>query len=395
MSEKQSLKRKKGRTPRQGRPIAVLYHLYILISVAIMRLKGVKIVNKSEVKGIKGPAIVLAPHISMKDHIIVGWALFPKRPTFVLSEHFMSKPFLGRALRMFGKVISKKMFCPDAGTIRGIMRAKAENNIIVLFPEGRLNAAFHSLPVTPGTAELVKKLGIDVYTVAGHGSGLTFPKWGEKFRKGNITITGEKVMSAEEIGEMSVEHIASVIDAIILHDDEKASEGIRYKCKDTAKGLDGILYKCPECGSEFTLSAGNNRISCSACGFETELLDTYRFASGKMASVNEWFYWQRESLDMDRVLEDDIKIGAVGENGIMDFDAGNGHVRMTKDDFYLKGSVFGEDIEFTKKTSSIGGTPYTPMREFDIYYDKKLLYLMPEDRRRIMLYVEMVDKACS
>ena len=39
--------------------------------------------------------------------------------------------------------------------------------------------------------------------------------------------------------------------------------------------------------------------------------------------------------------------------------------------------------------------PCTPSREFDIYCNKKLLYLMPDDKRRIVKYVTLVDKVCE
>ena len=35
------------------------------------------------------------------------------------------------------------------------------------------------------------------------------------------------------------------------------------------------------------------------------------------------------------------------------------------------------------------------MREFDIYCDKRLIYITPQDRRRIMKYVHMVDRTAD
>lgn len=388
---------KKGKSKKVGRPVPFLYHIYVLISVAAMRLSGVCLrTDRSGIKGIKGPALLLCPHISLKDHIIVANALFPKRPTFVLSEHFISKPFIGKALLKLARVITKKMFCADAGTIMGIMRAKNEGNIIVLFPEGRLNAVAHSQPVAEGTAALVKKLGIDVYSVIGNGSALVYPKWGEKPRKGIIEVKTVKVLSRDDIANMTVTDISDTIDGLIYHDDEAAANGREYKCRDTAKGLDSILYKCHHCLAEFTLSAADGRIACQSCGFSAVLGCDYRFDSGSpVKTVNEWFYWQRDVFTLDEILEDDIKIGAVNAKGIMDFNAGEGHIRLDKEYLRLKGTVFGEEIELAKETGKIGGMPYTPMREFDIYYDKKLLYLMPPDGRRIVKYVNMVDKICQ
>lgn len=194
---------------------------------------------------------------------------------------------------------------------------------------------------------------------------------------------------------MSIPEISKAIDELVYHDDEEAANGRKYLCRDTAKGLDSVLYKCPECLKEFTLTAGNGKISCQSCGFEARLGYDYRFDNGKMCSVNDWFYWQRDAFSTDEILEDDIKIGAVNDKGIMDYNAGEGHIRLDKDSVSLKGRVFSEEIEFSRETAKIGGLPYTPMREFDIYYNKRLLYLMPSDGRRIIKYVNMVDKVCQ
>ncbi len=382
-----------SKSKKIGRPLPVLYQLYIAAAVAICRLRGVKIItDRSGVSDIRGPALILSPHISLKDHIITGWTLIKHRPTFVLSEHFVAKPFLGFILRRFGHVITKKMFCPDTSTILGILRARKEGNIIVMFPEGRLNAVAHSQPVAKGTAELVKKLGIDVYTIVGNGAALAFPKWGRKYRRGVIKVTTQKTLEAQKIREMSVSEISHVIDAAIYHDDEKAMAGMKYICKNTADGLDKILYKCPECKEEYSIYAKGCQVGCSSCGFKTSLTQDYIFTNGRMRSPNEWFYWQIDELSLDTVMEDNIKIGAVNKNGIMDYNAGSGHVRLDKDSIYLSGEIFGEHTELSKSTANIGGMPYTPSREFDIYYDKRLLYLMPQNKRRIVKYVTLVDK---
>lgn len=391
--------RRSGRSQRSrkiGRPIPVLYHAYVLISVLAMRLRGVRIsFDRSGLAGITGPALLVCPHISMKDHVIVAYSLFPKRPTFVLSEHFIFKPFLGWPLKKLARVITKKMFCADAGTILNILRAKKEDNIIVLFPEGRLNAAAHSQPVTEGSAALVKKLGVDVYTVAGSGSALVYPKWGERPRKGEITVTTARLASADEISGMSERDISEMLDRAINHDDEKACLGKSYKCRDTSRGLDGILYKCPVCNKEFSLYAGGCEMGCTECGFKTRLGYDYLFESGPIKSVNGWFYWQKESLDMNEVLEDDVTLGAVGKKGVMDFNAGSGHIVMTRERTVLDGELFGSRLHYELATPRIGGTPYTPMREFDIYCDKRLIYITPQDRRRIMKYVHMVDRTAD
>lgn len=381
-----------------GRPNRILYNIgfgilraYFLICVGT-RFKF----DRSGLEDLKGgPALIIAPHISGLDHITVGIACKKYCPTFVLSEHLFAKPLIRFILTKFGHVISKKMFCADAGTIMGIMRAKAEGNVIVLYPEGRMNAVAHTYPVTQGTAELVKRLEIPVYCVTGTGAALADPKWYKGFRKGLVTVTTSKVFSAEEIKALAVSDIDARLAEVLFHNDEEAAAGRHYPAKDTSKGLDGILYKCPECGAEFMLTTENCKVSCRKCGFETVLTDDFRFTDGRFKSINEWFYWQLDMLDTDIPLEDDIKIGAVGKNGNMDLSAGEGHLRLDRERLVLKGTVFGEDVDYDIKLPDLGGTPYTPNKEFDIYYKKKLLYLQPTDPRSVVKWVTFIDKICA
>ncbi len=371
----------------------ILYHIGCAFCRLNYFLRGIKIkINRSGLADLKGPALVLAPHTSGQDHILVSLALYPHRPTYVVSEHFVLSPLTRFAMTKLAKVITKKMFCADASTIFGILRAQKEGRVIVLFPEGRLNSAPFSHPVTPGTAELIKKMGVNVYTVTANGATLAFPKWGEKFRKGKINIETQKLFDGEAAKNLSIEEISKALSSAIYHDDEKAMQGEAYKCKNTANGLENVLYKCPECGKEFDIQVQGCEISCRACGFKTALGEDYRLTNGKIATVGDWFRYQTETLDLNEVLEADIDIGAADEKGNMCFEAGAGRIKADKNEFTLSGEVFGERVEFTVKTASIGGMPYTPGREFDIYRDKKLLYLMPENRKSISKWVTFVDK---
>ena len=118
--------------------------------------------DKDIVKDIKGPAIVVATHTCDQDHILSALTLYPVRPNYIVSEHFMRIPSSARLLK-FMHVITKKMFTPDVSTIMNVLRAKGEDAVIVIFPEGRLSCYGRTLPVADGTAELIKKLGVPLY----------------------------------------------------------------------------------------------------------------------------------------------------------------------------------------------------------------------------------------
>ena len=80
-------KKKKNNKIGKANPL-----LYAMIYAALKR-KYTKKYNitfdKEAVKNIKGPAIVIATHTSDQDHILSALTLYPVRPTYIISEHFI------------------------------------------------------------------------------------------------------------------------------------------------------------------------------------------------------------------------------------------------------------------------------------------------------------------
>ena len=223
------------------KPTPWIYYPASVIVRLFLRFKLKTRYDIKALKGIRGPAFIVCPHVSNIDFLLVAVALLPHRPTFVVSQHFMTHPKIRWILEKM-HVIPKKMFCPDIKTILSIMRAKESGNLIVLFPEGRLTCFGHSLQVTDGTAELVKKLEIPVYMISEDGAYKTFPKWGRSgFRPGRILVRAEKLLEADAIPAMSLNEVQAMLERAILHDEDKIFPDVRYRCESPALGLDGIL----------------------------------------------------------------------------------------------------------------------------------------------------------
>ena len=349
--------------------------------------------DKSIVKDIKGPAIVVATHTSDEDHILSALTLYPIRPTYIVSEHFMHNPSTSRLLKLM-HVITKKMFTPDVSTIMNISRAKKENAVIVIFPEGRLSCYGHTLSVTDGTAELIKKLGVNLYVWKADGAYLSFPKWRDKgdSRIGKINASVKRLLSAEEVREREVSEIREITEKAILHDDEIAMAGTEYRCADIARGVDKILYKCPICLKEGSVTAGENHIRCE-CGFDTTLDSFYRLHNAPFERINEWFEWQQKAIDTEHEnLFSRVRLGCCKEDGFMDAFAGEGEAYLDKDVFRLSGTMHGEKIEFSVSPEKIVAFPITPGEHFDIYHNGRLIYVYPEpDPRMTVKWVCFLD----
>ena len=346
------------------------------------------------VKEIKGPAIIVATHTCDADHILSALTLYPIRPTYIVSEHFMRNKSTSRLLRLM-HVITKKMFTPDVSTIMNVMRAKAENAVIVIFPEGRLSCYGHTLPIADGTAELIKKLGVDLYAWKAEGAYLTFPKWREKgdSRCGKIKSSVKLLLKADEIEGKSLSEITQITEAAIFNDDELAMQGVEYKCENMALGVDKILFKCPRCLKEGGITSEGDHIKCE-CGLDATLDSYYRLSGTPFERINEWFEWQQNSIDTENEkLFTKARLGCCGDDGFMDPYAGEGEVYMDCREFRLSGTLHGEKIEFTVSTEKIGAFPIMPGDHFDIYHNGNLIYVYPEpDLRSTVKWVCFVDK---
>ena len=374
-----NMDKKKKSKKKIGKPNPILFTL----GYAFIKRKYTKKYNitydKDIVKSIKGPAIVVATHTSDIDHILSALTLYPIRPTYIVSEHFMHNHSTAGLLKLM-HVIPKKMFTPDVSTIINIMRAKKENAVIVIFAEGRLSCYGRTLPIAEGTAELIKKLGIPLYAWKAEGAYLTFPKWRDKgdARIGRIHASVKQLLTAEEVAERDIAEIKAITEEAIYNDDELAMAGVEYKSKDIVRGLNRILFKCPECMREGTITAGEGHIRCE-CGLDATLDSRYMLHGAPFERINEWFDWQQSSIDIDNeCLYSKARLGCCGEDGFMDPTAGEGEVYIDKDIFKLSGTLHGERIEFTVDSDKIGAFPISPGDHFDIYHKGELIYVYPQ-----------------
>ena len=384
---------KKKSKKQIGKANALLY----TILYAIFKRKFTKKYNisfdKDIVKDIKGPAVVVATHTCDEDHILSALTLYPIRPTYIVSEHFIHNQSTAKLIKMM-HVITKKMFTPDVSTIINIMRAKKENAVIVIFPEGRLSCYGHTLPVAEGTAELIKKLGVNLYAWKAEGAYLTFPKWREKGddRIGKINSSVKLLLTADEVAQKDVSEIKRITEQAILHDDELAMDGVEYKCDDMTRGVDKILFKCPSCLKEGTITAGGNHIRCE-CGLDVTLDSFYRLHGAPFSRINEWFEWQQNSINIETDhLEAKARLGCCKDDGYMDPYAGEGDVYLDKDVFRICGTMHGEKIEFSVSPEKIGAFPISPADHFDIYHNGKLIYVYPlPDLRSTVKWICFLD----
>ncbi len=377
-----------------GRPNPILYYAAYALAYPYYRIKYGISVDRSGLRDIKGPALVLSPHISNMDHIIMAIALFPHRPTFVLSLHFMNDPLLRRILPLM-HVITKRMYCADTGAVLNIFRAVRENNIVVMFPEGRLTWYGHSLSVTDGTYDMVRKLGVDVYTVVGNGAYLSYPKWSRLRRRGKINITTEKLLCGSDIKNMSDADLREAIDKAVYHDEEKAMQGVKYRCSDMTQGIEGILWRCPSCGGIHTLKGERGHIICLKCGMDACMDEYYRIHGAPVSSVNEWYFSCVDSIDVAVPLTSKCTLCTPDEKTHAMKQAGFGCISADESGLHYSGTFLGEETSFDIPRATAKALPITVGEHFDVYYGRHLVYVYPENGLDTVRFAVYMDKLAA
>ena len=113
-----------------------LYRIGVNIMYLYMKLFfGLKL-DRSGMKGVEGPFLVVANHQSLFDFGIVSKAALPEQLRFVISSHFFHNSFLHGFFRFIGAV-SKKQFVPDTVSARKTLRLARQGHSICIFPEGQ------------------------------------------------------------------------------------------------------------------------------------------------------------------------------------------------------------------------------------------------------------------
>lgn len=392
----------KKKKPRIGKPAAWLYYpAFVLISLYYRIRYGVHINNFALAGMPRGGTVVLATHTSAKDHFLTAMALFPRRVTFVMSEHFFADGKLRPILRLM-HAIPKRMFCPDTRAVLSMIRAVREGNTLLLFPEGRLTCCGVSCGITPGTAELIRNLGVPVYTITAEGAGKTFPKWAKKPRPGRIEVNLRKLFEGGELKGMPLAEIEDRIDTAIAHNAWESLPDASFRSRAPAEGLDGILWACPRCGGEHSLICRGNTVTCAGCGLIVETDAHGRvFGLDGIKTIADWYAQNASTLDTSLPLVSECIVGRTDGDpkagGVMRRGIGHGRMSLSREGFTFDGEINGEEAHIALLgRDAPGALPITVGDHFDIYSGGYLHFFTPlPDPRDSVKFVAYRDATAS
>lgn len=379
-----------------------LYRVAQIVCFFVAAIIFKRRIIRNEIKGKKGPFVVIANHQMALDFVnLIGATSTPMR--FVISNSFYSSLPIKGFLDKIG-VIPKQQF---QTTVRDMKRMKAVvdgGGALVIYPAGLMCEDGLSTPIPTATYKFLKWMGADIYVARSSGTYFTMPKWAKGIRAGRTYIDIYKLFSADELNNLEVPEIKARTDEAMLFDAYREQEKllVKYKNNDNVEGLQNVLYMCPNCGSEFSMSVcDKNTLCCSECGFAHKS-DEYGFLHNIGKSREEIRYVSDWSRMIYERLKCEIESGSFeplsAKSDIYMIDAktnkfalvGEGNITLTNEHFLIDGDINSEKVNLKVPISNFASLPFSPGKHLEIQHGGDIYRCVLEDGRFVMKFINMV-----
>lgn len=358
---------------------------------------------RNELKGVKGPFVVVANHQTALDFVnLIDAADVPL--SFVLSHAFYhTLPIRGFLSRM--GVIPKQQFQTAVSDLYAMKAVVKNGGGLAIYPTGLMGEDGLPTPLPEATYRFLSWLGVDVYVARTYGAYLVKPKWAKKFRPGRTYMDIYRLFTADELKEKTEEQVESAVRVALDFDAYKEQERLRihYKHGDRIEGLENVLYRCPHCAAEFTTGVKNkSTFFCSLCGYELES-DEFGLLHNEKGVGEEYRYVSdisRLTKDALRArMEEDESLATVRFSArveMIDYKrkkfrpAGEASVTLSREGFVLDGTLKKERVRLSLPIVNFVSLPFTAGACFEIQNEQTVYRVYPEDGRLVMKLVHMI-----
>lgn len=357
---------------------------------------------RNEIKGKKGPFVIIANHQAQLDFACLIGAT-KRKMTFVVSDSFYNTVPVKGIMTKIG-VIPKQQFQTTVTDIKRMKTAIDDGGILVIYPAGLNCEDGVSTPIPDATYRFLRWLGTDIYMAKTCGTYFVAPKWSKIKRTGRTTLDIYKLFDKDEIAKMGEAEIKQRAREALLFDAYREQETLRIKYKNASniEGLENVLYMCPSCKSELTIKTEKNKIWCTECGFAHEC-DEYGFLHNigstdeEYRYVSDWnkliFEQTKRRLEMhpERELSSDASIHMIDYERRKFVEIAKGSVTLNKNQI----SIEMKDADSTEAIHvpilSFASLPFRPGRFFEAQKGPDIYRLMPSDPRLCGKFVNMVE----
>ena len=362
------------------KPKTSKYNFYkFLFKIASKLMFNVK-VNKNELKNKKGPFLVIANHQSEIDFVNLI-ASIPTQTHLVVGYSAYKTSSMKKIMQEIGCIPRKNIDFSNE-EINQMKNILNNNMPLAIFPIGIITENGMSTNPTITMPSLLKELNVDVYVAKSNGSYLTSPKWSTKRRKGRINIDIYKVLSKEKIAKLSLEQLYDTMAMHLRYNEYNYIENtnINFKNGNNVEGLNYVIHQCPDCKQEYSITAENDTLKCTKCGYTVKAnnkgLLTLIKGNKHYEKPSDWYLWMEKYLEKIINECDDYSFNASGklltlnETTSKFEEVGYCDVTLTKSNIKLSLNINNEQFTETLNTSSYPLVPYKPGKNIEIQTDK-------------------------
>lgn len=259
-------------------------------------------VKRNEIKelNIKPPYLIIGNHQNNWDGFMMS--IYLDDPiSFVISDQQFRIPLVRRLLKYIDAIPTVKARI-DISTIKKIIKAKNENRIIGLFPEGNRTWDGKTQPIYYSTAKLIKLLNIPVVVTKFQGGHLASPRWATRSRKGKVIFSFDLLFSESQIQKATVDQINQQLNLALEHDEFEFQEKhqFKYRGKKLAERLENFLFACPKCETIDLMKSADHQFFCKECAYSVEYTESGSFIGRNGFSYfnnpRDWNEWQLKLL---------------------------------------------------------------------------------------------------
>ena len=257
-------------------------------------------VEKINMEGLKPPYMILSNHMSFVDFELTALGTCSHRVNNVVNiDGYYKRAWL---MEWIGAICTRK-YTMDLHLIKSIRKVLERGDVLCMYPEARYSPCGTTSYIPESVGMLVKKNKVPVVAVLHRGNYLHCPFWDfRRKRKVPLHTTMTKILTPEEIENMTVEQINEKIISALTYNDYQYQQdnGILIKESYRAEGLHKILYQCPHCKTESKMASEGAEIFCRHCGKRWTLNENGTLSANdgetEFTQIPDWFEWERQQV---------------------------------------------------------------------------------------------------
>ena len=258
---------------------------------------GLKI-DKTGIKGLKPPYLVIATHQGPADYSAGPLAMFPHRAIYVSDMEGFEN--YGKWLYRGLGCIGKRRFVSDINVVKNIRYALSIGQSVVIYPEARHSNAGITAYIPKNLGKLCKLLNVPVVIFHLKGAYLANPFWDEAHTR-KVPMEGRiyQLFSVDQVRELPKEKIQKSIEEALQYNEYEyqIEKKIRIDHPRRSRGINNILYICRKCGTKYAMLSDYDSLGCLECNSIYTLKENgylQDIDTNKIYSISKWYEWERK-----------------------------------------------------------------------------------------------------